>query len=88
MLRSEGGQELKEDEAKIDQLVQGYAVNTWDKVFANEASRYAVIAKMCHMKEQSRLRKQKLLVFMRRVQLSECIRKGDLAGTSVGVCEC
>ena len=84
LLRSEGGQELKEDEAKIDQLVQGYAVNTWDKVFANEASRYAVIAKNVPYERAKQIKEAKIAGVYAQGSTKRVYPEGDLAAQVLG----
>ena len=84
LLRSEGGQELKEDEAKIDQLVQGYAVNTWDKVFANEASRYAVIAKNVPYERAKQIKDAKITGVYAQGSTKRVYPEGDLAAQVLG----
>ena len=84
LLRSEGGQELKEDEAKIDQLVQGYAVNTWDKVFANEASRYAVIAKNVPYERAKQIKEAKITGVYAQGSTKRVYPEGDLAAQMLG----
>lgn len=84
LLRSEGGQELKEDEAKIDQLVQGYAVNTWDKVFANEASRYAVIAKNVPYERAKQIKEAKITGVYAQGSTKRVYPEGDLAAQVLG----
>lgn len=84
LLRSEGGQELKEDEAKIDQLVQGYAVNTWDKVFANEASRYAVIAKNVPYERAKQIKDAKIKGVYAQGSTKRVYPEGDLAAQVLG----
>ena len=84
LLRSEGGQELKEDEAKIDQLVQGYAVNTWDKVFANEASRYAVIAKNVPYERARQIKEAKITGVYAQGSTKRVYPEGDLAAQVLG----
>jgi stage V sporulation protein D len=84
LLRSEGGQELKEDEAKIDQLVQGYAVNTWDKVFANEASRYAVIAKNVPYERAKQIKEVKITGVYAQGSTKRVYPEGDLAAQVLG----
>ena len=84
LLRSEGGKELKEDEAKIDQLVQGYAVNTWDKVFANEASRYAVIAKNVPYERAKQIKEAKITGVYAQGSTKRGYPEGDLAAQVLG----
>ena len=84
LLRSEGGQGLKEDEAKIDQLVQGYAVNTWDKVFANEASRYAVIAKNVPYERAKQIKEAKITGVYAQGSTKRVYPEGDLAAQVLG----
>ena len=84
LLRSKGGQELKEDEAKIDQLVQGYAVNTWDKVFANEASRYAVIAKNVPYERAKQIKDAKITGVYAQGSTKRVYPEGDLAAQVLG----
>ena len=84
LLRSKGGQELKEDEAKIDQLVQGYAVNTWDKVFANEASRYAVIAKNVPYERAKQIKEAKINGVYAQGSTKRVYPEGDLAAQVLG----
>ena len=84
LLRSEGGKELKEDEAKIDQLVQGYAVNTWDKVFANEASRYAVIAKNVPYERAKQIKEAKITGAYAQGSTKRVYPEGDLAAQVLG----
>lgn len=84
LLRSEGGKELKEDEAKIDQLVQGYAVNTWDKVFANEASRYAVIAKNVPYERAKQIKEAKITGVYAQGSTKRVYPEGDLAAQVLG----
>lgn len=84
LLRSEGGKELKEDEAKIDQLVQGYAVNTWDKVFANEASRYAVIAKNVPYERAKQIKEAKISGVYAQGSTKRVYPEGDLAAQVLG----
>ena len=84
LLRSEGGKELKEDEAKIDQLVQGYAVNTWDKVFANEASRYAVIAKNVPYEKAKQSKEAKITGVYAQGSTKRVYPEGDLAAQVLG----
>lgn len=84
LLRSEGGQGLKEDEAKIDQLVQGYAVNTWDKVFANEASRYAVIAKNVPYERAKQTKEAKITGVYAQGSTKRVYPEGDLAAQVLG----
>ena len=84
LLRSKGGQELKEDEAKIDQLVQGYAVNTWDKVFANEASRYAVIAKNVPYERAKQIKDAKITGVYVQGSTKRVYPEGDLAAQVLG----
>ncbi len=84
LLRSEGGQELKEDESKIDQLVQGYAVNTWDKVFANEASRYAVIAKNVPYERAKQIKEAKITGVYAQGSTKRVYPEGDLAAQVLG----
>lgn len=84
LLRGEGGQELKEDEAKIDQLVQGYAVNTWDKVFANEASRYAVIAKNVPYERAKQIKEAKITGVYAQGSTKRVYPEGDLAAQVLG----
>ena len=84
LMRSEGGQELKEDEAKIDQLVQGYAVNTWDKVFANEASRYAVIAKNVPYERAKQIKEAKITGVYAQGSTKRVYPEGDLAAQVLG----
>ena len=84
LLRSEGGHELKEDEAKIDQLVQGYAVNTWDKVFANEASRYAVIAKNVPYERAKQIKEAKITGVYAQGSTKRVYPEGDLAAQVLG----
>ena len=84
LLRSEGGQELKENEAKIDQLVQGYAVNTWDKVFANEASRYAVIAKNVPYERAKQIKEAKITGVYAQGSTKRVYPEGDLAAQVLG----
>lgn len=84
LLRSKGGQELKEDEAKIDQLVQGYAVNTWDKVFANEASRYAVIAKNVPYERAKQIKEAKITGAYAQGSTKRVYPEGDLAAQVLG----
>ena len=84
LLRSEGGQELKEDEAKIDQLVQGYVVNTWDKVFANEASRYAVIAKNVPYERAKQIKEAKITGVYAQGSTKRVYPEGDLAAQVLG----
>lgn len=84
LLRSEGVQELKEDEAKIDQLVQGYAVNTWDKVFANEASRYAVIAKNVPYERAKQIKEAKITGVYAQGSTKRVYPEGDLAAQVLG----
>lgn len=84
LLRSKGGQELKEDEAKIDQLVQGYAVNTWDKVFANEASRYAVIAKNVPYERAKQIKEAKITGVYAQGSTKRVYPEGDLAAQVLG----
>ena len=84
LLRSEGGQELKEDEVKIDQLVQGYAVNTWDKVFANEASRYAVIAKNVPYERAKQIKEAKITGVYAQGSTKRVYPEGDLAAQVLG----
>lgn len=84
LLRSKGGQELKEDEAKIDQLVQGYAVNTWDKVFANEASRYAVIAKNVPYERAKQIKEAKITSVYAQGSTKRVYPEGDLAAQVLG----
>ena len=84
LLRSEGGEELKEDEAKIDQLVQGYAVNTWDKVFANEASRYAVIAKNVPYERAKQIKEAKITGVYAQGSTKRVYPEGDLAAQVLG----
>lgn len=84
LLRSKGGQELKEDEAKIDQLVQGYAVNTWDKVFANEASRYAVIAKNVPYERARQIKEAKITGVYAQGSTKRVYPEGDLAAQVLG----
>lgn len=84
LLHSKGGQELKEDEAKIDQLVQGYAVNTWDKVFANEASRYAVIAKNVPYERAKQIKEAKITGVYAQGSTKRVYPEGDLAAQVLG----
>ena len=84
LLRSKGGQELKEDEVKIDQLVQGYAVNTWDKVFANEASRYAVIAKNVPYERAKQIKEAKITGVYAQGSTKRVYPEGDLAAQVLG----
>ena len=84
LLRGEGGQELKEDEAKIDQLVQGYAVNTWDKVFANEVSRYAVIAKNVPYERAKQIKEAKITGVYAQGSTKRVYPEGDLAAQVLG----
>lgn len=84
LLCSEGGKELKEDEAKIDQLVQGYAVNTWDKVFANEASRYAVIAKNVPYERAKQIKEAKITGVYAQGSTKRVYPEGDLAAQVLG----
>lgn len=84
LLRSEGGQGLKEDEAKIDQLVQGYAVNTWDKVFANEASRYAVIAKNVPYERAKQIKEAKITGVYAQGSTKRVYPEGGLAAQVLG----
>ena len=84
LLRSKGGQELKEDEGKIDQLVQGYAVNTWDKVFANEASRYAVIAKNVPYERAKQIKEAKITGVYAQGSTKRVYPEGDLAAQVLG----
>ncbi|MBB1549549.1 penicillin-binding protein 2 [Candidatus Saccharibacteria bacterium] len=84
LLRSKGGQELKEDEAKIDQLVQGYAINTWDKVFANEASRYAVIAKNVPYERAKQIKEAKITGVYAQGSTKRVYPEGDLAAQVLG----
>lgn len=84
LLRSKGGQELKEDEAKIDQLAQGYAVNTWDKVFANEASRYAVIAKNVPYERAKQIKEAKITGVYAQGSTKRVYPEGDLAAQVLG----
>lgn len=84
LLRSEGGKELKEDEAKIDQLVQGYAINTWDKVFANEASRYAVIAKNVPYERAKQIKEAKITGVYAQGSTKRVYPEGDLAAQVLG----
>ncbi len=84
LLRSKGGQELKEDEAKIDQLVQGYAVNTWDKVFANEASRYAVIAKNVPYERAKQIKEAKITGVYAQGSTKRVYPEGNLAAQVLG----
>ncbi len=84
LLRSKGGQELKEDEAKIDQLVQGYAANTWDKVFANEASRYAVIAKNVPYERAKQIKEAKITGVYAQGSTKRVYPEGDLAAQVLG----
>ena len=84
LLHSKGGQKLKEDEAKIDQLVQGYAVNTWDKVFANEASRYAVIAKNVPYERAKQIKEAKITGVYAQGSTKRVYPEGDLAAQVLG----
>lgn len=84
LLRSKGAQELKEDELKIDGLIQGYATNTWDKVFANEASRYAVIARNVPYERAKQIKEAKITGVYAQGSTKRVYPEGELAAQVLG----
>ena len=84
LLRTEHGQDRSQVLAKIDGLIQGYGINTWDKVFANEASRYAVIAKNVPYEKAKQIKEAKITGVYAQGSTKRVYPEGDLAAQVLG----
>ena len=84
LLRTEHGQDRSQVLAKIDGLIQDYGINTWDKVFANEASRYAVIAKNVPYEKAKQIKEAKITGVYAQGSTKRVYPEGDLAAQVLG----
>ena len=84
LLRTEHGQDRSQVLAKIDGLIQGYGINTWDKVFANEVSRYAVIAKNVPYEKAKQIKEAKITGVYAQGSTKRVYPEGDLAAQVLG----
>ena len=84
LLRTEQKGEKKEVLAKIDSLIQGFAVNTWEKVFENEASRYAVIARNVPYEKAKQIKEAKITGVYAQGSTKRVYPEGDLAAQVLG----
>lgn len=84
LLRTEQKQDEKEVLTKIDGLMQGYAVNTWEKVFENERSRYAVIARNVPYEKAKQIKDAGLAGVYAQSTTKRVYPEGDLAAQVIG----
>ena len=84
LLRTEQGQNRSEVLTKIDGLIQGYGVNTWEKVFANEASRYAVIARNVPYEKAKQIKEANIAGVYAQGSTKRVYPEGDLAAQVLG----
>ena len=84
LLRTEHGQDRSQVLTKIDGLIQGYEINTWDKVFTNEASRYAVIAKNVPYEKAKQIKEAKITGVYAQGSTKRVYPEGDLAAQVLG----
>jgi len=84
LLRTEQGQNRSQVLTKIDGLIQGYGVNTWEKVFANEASRYAVIARNVPYEKAKQIKEAKIAGVYAQGSTKRVYPEGDLAAQVLG----
>lgn len=84
LLRTEQKQDIKEVQKKIDDLVQGFSVTTWDKVFENEASRYMVIARNVPFEKAKQIKEAKITGVYAQSTTKRVYPEGDLAAQVLG----
>ena len=84
LLRTEQGQNRSEVLTKIDGLIQGYGVNTWEKVFANEASRYAVIARNVPYEKAKQIKEAEIAGVYAQGSTKRVYPEDDLAAQVLG----
>ena len=84
LLRTEQGQNRSEVLTKIDGLIQGYGVNIWEKVFANEASRYAVIARNVPYEKAKQIKEAEITGVYAQGSTKRVYPEGDLAAQVLG----
>ena len=84
LLRTEQGQNRSQVLTKIDGLIQGYGVNTWEKVFANESSRYAVIARNVPYEKAKQIKEAKIAGVYAQGSTKRVYPEGDLAAQVLG----
>lgn len=84
LLRTEQGQNRSQVLTKIDGLIQGYGVNTWEKVFANEASRYAVIARNVPYEKAKQIKEAEIAGVYAQGSTKRVYPEGDLAAQVLG----
>lgn len=84
LLRTEQKQDIKEVQKKIDDLVQGFSVTTWDKVFENEASRYMVVARNVPFERAKRIKEAKITGVYAQSTTKRVYPEGDLAAQVLG----
>ena len=84
LLRTEQKQDKKETLKKIDGLIQGYAVNTWEKIFENERSRYAVIARNVPYEKAKQIKDAGLVGVYAQSTTKRVYPEGELAAQVIG----
>ena len=84
LLRTEQKQDIKEVQKKIDDLVQGFSVTTWDKVFENEASRYMVVARNVPFERAKQIKEAKITGVYAQSTTKRVYPEGDLAAQVLG----
>ena len=84
LLRTEQKQDIKEVQKKIDDLVQGFSVTTWDKVFENEASRYMVVARNVPFERAKQIKEAKIMGVYAQSTTKRVYPEGDLAAQVLG----
>ncbi len=84
LLRTEQKQDIKEVQKKIDDLVQGFSVTTWNKVFENEASRYMVVARNVPFERAKQIIEAKITGVYAQSTTKRVYPEGDLAAQVLG----
>lgn len=84
LLRTEQKQDIKEVQKKIDDLVQGFSVTTWDKVFENEVSRYMVVARNVPFERAKQIKEAKITGVYAQSTTKRVYPEGDLAAQVLG----
>ena len=84
LLRTTKDQDQKEVMGKIDEITTGYRVVSWDKVFENEKSRYAIVARNVPYDQAQKIKEARMVGVYIQGTTKRVYPEGELAAQVLG----
>lgn len=84
LLRTTKDQDQKEAMGKIDKITTGYRVVAWDKVFENEKSRYAIVARNVPYDQAQKIKEARIVGVYIQGTTKRVYPEGELAAQVLG----